>query len=110
MHLLLIRHAQAAEQDAERYPDDVLRPLLPRGRKIHRRMSRRLVKLGLVPARIFSSPWKRAWQTAGITAEETGIGPPAGHLPPRPTWRSWRSKSAQSGRRRLSPWWATSPG
>lgn len=74
MHLLLIRHAQAADQDAEQYPDDALRPLVPRGRKIHRRMSRRLVKLGLVPARIFSSPWKRAWQTAGITAEETGIG------------------------------------
>src|ERR1043166_38325 len=74
MHLLLIRHAQAADQDAEQYPDDALRPLVPRGRKIHRRMSRRLVKPGLVPARIFSSPWKRAWQTAGITAEETGIG------------------------------------
>jgi phosphohistidine phosphatase len=72
--LLLIRHAEAAPQDPERYPDDALRPLVPKGRKIQRRVARRLRKRGLVPSRIFSSPWKRAWQTAGIVAEETGIG------------------------------------
>jgi phosphohistidine phosphatase len=74
MQLLLIRHAQAAEQDAEAYPDDSLRPLVPKGRKVQRRMSRLLAKRGLLPSRIFSSPWKRAWQTAGVLAEETGLG------------------------------------
>jgi phosphohistidine phosphatase len=72
--LLLIRHAQAAVQDPERYPDDALRPLVPKGRKIQRRVSRTLRKRGPVPSRIFSSPWKRAWQTAGIVADETGAG------------------------------------
>jgi phosphohistidine phosphatase len=74
MLLLLIRHAIAAEQDPEKYPDDTLRPLLPKGRRIHRRVSRRLLKEGLAPDRVFSSPWKRAWQTARIVVEETGIG------------------------------------
>ena len=74
MRLFLIRHAQAAEQDAEAYPDDALRPLVPKGRKVQRRVSRMLVKRGLRPDRIFSSPWKRAWQTAGIVADETGVG------------------------------------
>jgi phosphohistidine phosphatase len=74
VRLFLIRHAQAAEQDAEAYPDDALRPLVAKGRRVQRRMSRMLVKRGLRPDRIFSSPWKRAWQTAGIVAEETGVG------------------------------------
>ena len=74
MLLLLIRHAQAAEQSDTDYPDDALRPLVPKGRKVQRRMSRMLVKQGVVPTRVFSSPWKRAWQTARIVVEETGIG------------------------------------
>jgi phosphohistidine phosphatase len=74
MLILLIRHAIAAEQDPEKYPDDALRPLLPKGRRIHRRMSRRLLREGLVPDRVFSSPWKRAWQTARIVIDETGVG------------------------------------
>lgn len=74
MLVLLIRHAQAAEQDAEAFPDDAARPLLPKGRRIQRQMSRLLLRHGLVPARVFSSPWKRAWQTARIVTRETGIG------------------------------------
>ncbi|HEV8598383.1 MAG TPA: histidine phosphatase family protein [Gemmatimonadales bacterium] len=73
MLLLLIRHAQAAQQDEARYPDDSLRPLVPKGRKIQRRMSKQLRRRNLVPARVFSSPWKRAWQTARIVVEETGL-------------------------------------
>ena len=74
MLLLLIRHAQAAQQDDVRYPDDGLRPLVPKGRKTQRRMCRLLRKQGGVPERVYSSPWKRAWQTARIVVEETGIG------------------------------------
>jgi phosphohistidine phosphatase len=74
MLLLLIRHAQAAEPDDARFPDDQLRPLVPKGRKTQRRMCRLLRKQGGVPDRVYSSPWKRAWQTARIVVEETGIG------------------------------------
>lgn len=73
MQLLLIRHALAAEQDPDKYPDDSTRPLVPKGKRIHRRMASRLFDAGLIPSRIFSSPWKRAWQTARITFEETGL-------------------------------------
>ena len=74
MLLLLIRHALAAERDDHRFPDDSLRPLVPRGRKAQQRLSRWLAKRGVVPATVLSSPWKRAWQSAGILAKETGAG------------------------------------
>ena len=73
MLVLLVRHAQAAEQDPEEYPDDAERPLVPAGRRTQRRMSRLLLKQGSVPNRVFSSPWKRAWQTARILMREMGI-------------------------------------
>ena len=74
MLLLLVRHALAAERDTSKYPEDSERPLVQRGRKIQARISRALAKHGLVPTAVFSSPWKRAWQTAGILAKETGAG------------------------------------
>lgn len=73
MLLLLNRHALAAEQDPVLYPDDSRRPLLSKGKRVQRRMSRRLYVLGLAPSRVWSSPWKRAWQTAGILLEESGL-------------------------------------
>lgn len=73
MLLLLVRHALAADREHTRYPDDTLRPLVPRGRRVQERVSRRLRKRGLIPAAIFASPWKRAWQTAGILAREAGL-------------------------------------
>lgn len=73
MLLLLIRHAQAAEQDERRYPEDSLRPLVPKGRKVQRRVAKELRKRKLIPSRVMSSPWKRAWQTARIVVEETGL-------------------------------------
>jgi phosphohistidine phosphatase len=80
MLLLLIRHAQAAEQDDANYPDDSLRPLVGKGRKIQRRMSKELRRRKLIPTRVFSSPWKRAWQTARIVVEELGL-PKSARLP-----------------------------
>ena len=73
MLVLLVRHAQAAEQDPEKYPDDSLRPLVPKGQRTQQRMSRQLRKQGIVASRVFSSPWKRAWQTARILMREMGV-------------------------------------
>lgn len=70
MILLLLRHAHAFERDIERWPDDTLRPLTPRGRSAEQRVGRLLRDLGLRPTLILSSPWKRAWQTAEIVARE----------------------------------------
>jgi phosphohistidine phosphatase len=74
MLLLLVRHALAETRDDVRYPDDSLRPLVPKGRKTQRRMGRRLQRFQLVPSVVLSSPWKRAWQTAGVLARATGLG------------------------------------
>jgi phosphohistidine phosphatase len=74
--LLLIRHAEAANRDQDRWPDDTTRPLVGKGRKRHRRMARRLRRRGLVPRLLLASPLLRAWETAEITAEETGSPPP----------------------------------
>jgi phosphohistidine phosphatase len=73
MLVLLLRHAEAASRDADRYPDDSLRPLVRKGEKIQRAMSKDLRKRKLIPSRVFSSPWKRAWQTARILVEETRL-------------------------------------
>jgi phosphohistidine phosphatase len=72
--LLLVRHALAAARDDALFPDDTVRPLVPKGKKTQTRMSRRLRKLGFVPTTVLSSPWRRAWQTAGILARESGAG------------------------------------
>jgi phosphohistidine phosphatase len=72
MLVLIVRHAQAAEQDSKKYPDDSLRPLTRKGREIHAEVSRLLRKRKLIPDSIYTSPWKRAMQTAQILAREIG--------------------------------------
>ena len=71
MRILLIRHADAGARDPERWPDDTLRPLTARGRKRHQRVARRLRRRDLVPTTLLSSPWRRAWETAELTARTT---------------------------------------
>jgi len=71
--LLLVRHALAAERNPTEFPDDALRPLVKKGKTTERRMARRLHKRGLIPTIVLSSPWTRAWQTAGILARELGL-------------------------------------
>jgi phosphohistidine phosphatase len=73
MLLLIIRHADAGERDPARWPDDTQRPLSDKGRKVHRRVSRALKRLDLVPELVLTSPWVRAAQTADILAEELGL-------------------------------------
>ncbi|MBA3496298.1 MAG: histidine phosphatase family protein [Gemmatimonadales bacterium] len=77
MLLLLIRHAHAGERDPDRWPDDRDRPLTDKGRKIQRKVSRALGKLDLGPAKVLTSPWTRAVQTAEILVTELGLGTPA---------------------------------
>jgi phosphohistidine phosphatase len=77
MQLLLIRHAHAGDRDPERWPDDRDRPLTDKGRKTQQKVSRALAKLDLVPARVLTSPWLRAAQTAEILVQELGLSAPA---------------------------------
>jgi phosphohistidine phosphatase len=76
MLLLIIRHADAGNRDPAQWPDDTQRPLSDKGRKTHRRMSRALGRLELVPELVLTSPWVRAAQTAEILAEELKLDRP----------------------------------
>ena len=73
MHLLLHRHARAEGRDSERWPDDRLRPLTDEGRRIERRTGRALVRVGIEPDLVLTSPWTRARETAEILVEELGL-------------------------------------
>jgi phosphohistidine phosphatase len=77
MLLLLIRHAHAGDRDSEQWPDDRDRPLTEKGRKTQGKVSRALGKLDLIPARVLTSPWIRAAQTAEILVSELGLPTPA---------------------------------
>jgi phosphohistidine phosphatase len=76
MLLLLIRHANAAARDPERWPDDADRPLTDKGRKVQRRVSRALGKLDLKPTLVLTSPWARAAETATILTDTLGLDRP----------------------------------
>lgn len=72
MRIVLIRHADAGDADPGRYPDDRLRPLVPAGEEAHAAIARGLAKLDLGVTHVFTSPFLRARQTAGITARAVG--------------------------------------
>jgi len=67
MKLILVRHAAAIESSSE--ISDADRYLTPEGRVFFRKTSRTLLKNGVEPAAILTSPLIRALQTADILAE-----------------------------------------
>ena len=77
MEIYLVRHAIAAERDAEAWPDDSLRPLTDRGRRRFRAAARGLRALGAAVEVSLSSPYVRAWETAQIAQAEAGWPAPA---------------------------------
>lgn len=72
MEVYIVRHAIAGERDPERWPDDRLRPLTPRGVKRFRRAARGVRRLAPSVNVVLSSPFTRAWQTAELLANEAG--------------------------------------
>lgn len=73
MLLMLVRHADAGERDPARWPDDTLRPLTEKGRKVHARVAKALRDSGLIPELVLTSPWLRAAQTAEILVHGLGV-------------------------------------
>lgn len=64
--LLIVRHAVAQERDAQRFPDDDLRPLTPKGEKRFYKAARALPALCKPPEEVLTSSLTRAKQTARI--------------------------------------------
>jgi phosphohistidine phosphatase len=75
MEAIIIRHADAGERDAARYPDDSLRPLSPDGKREMLRIARGMRKLGIEFDDIFDSGFERARQTSLCVCEAYGIDP-----------------------------------
>ena len=73
--LYLIRHG-LAEERGPAWPDDTKRPLTEQGFSRLRRTGRALVRLGLTPDVVLTSPLVRARQTAEIVAGAFSPHPP----------------------------------
>jgi phosphohistidine phosphatase len=72
LDIVIIRHAIAANRDAEAWPDDSLRPLTRRGEKRFRSAARGLAHLVPAVDAVLASPYVRAWRTAELLHEEAG--------------------------------------
>jgi phosphohistidine phosphatase len=72
MKVFLVRHAVAHERNRARWPNDVLRPLTPAGKRKFRMAARGLVSVLPRSAVLLSSPFVRARDTAALLAEALG--------------------------------------
>jgi phosphohistidine phosphatase len=70
MRLILFRHGPAEPRDAERWPDDLARPLTPRGAQRTRRAASGLARLEPRIAKVFTSPALRCVESARCLAAE----------------------------------------
>jgi phosphohistidine phosphatase len=68
MDLYIIRHAWAADRDDRQWPDDDLRPLTDEGRERFAVVANELVRRGMAPQVVGTSPLVRSRQTAEIVA------------------------------------------
>lgn len=75
MILYIARHAWAFAPDARQFPDDDQRPLTPEGRKRFARVAKKLVRRGVRPELIATSPLVRCRQTADIWAQRLDGAP-----------------------------------
>jgi phosphohistidine phosphatase len=100
--LYLVRHAIAAERDAE-WPDDTKRPLTERGVARFKEIVKGLRGLDVAMDEIFTSPLVRAKQTAELLAEGLEGKPPVkvlDALAPGHTAASVMTSLAKAAKRR----------
>lgn len=76
MKVFLVRHAIAHERNRVRWPNDALRPLTSAGMQKFRRAAGGLAKWMPRSARLLTSPFVRARETAALLAEARGSKKP----------------------------------
>lgn len=76
MKVFLVRHAIAHERNRVRWPNDALRPLTSAGMQKFRRAAAGLAKWMPRSARLLTSPFVRARETAALLAEARGSKKP----------------------------------
>jgi phosphohistidine phosphatase len=72
MDIYIIRHAWAGQYGDIQWPDDPKRPLTQNGRKRFAKIAELLVKRGMTPTLIASSPMTRCIETASIISDTIG--------------------------------------
>jgi phosphohistidine phosphatase len=72
MELYLVRHAIAAGRDSRRWPEDRDRPLTGEGIRKFRDAVHGIIRLVPQVDVLWSSPYRRAWETARILHDEGG--------------------------------------
>lgn len=80
MELYFLRHCDAAAVSGARY-SDAGRQLTPAGKAKAAAIGMAIKKMGLEFDFIFSSPCARAWQTAVIVAQKTGMTKKVSEMP-----------------------------
>jgi phosphohistidine phosphatase len=75
MRVILLRHGIAWDRADPACPPDPERPLTEEGHKKTRKVAKGLVRLGVKPTRVLTSPYERARQTAAIVTETCGLAP-----------------------------------
>jgi phosphohistidine phosphatase len=73
MDIILIRHAEAGDRDATKFPNDDRRPITPEGRKRQTTIARAMKRMGITFDYLVTSPLDRAVQTAEVLAEVFGL-------------------------------------
>ena len=73
MDVILIRHAEAGDRDAAKFPNDDRRPITAEGRKRQTTIARAMKKMGISFDHLVTSPLDRAVQTAEVLAEVFGF-------------------------------------
>ena len=76
MELLIVRHACAGKSDPEKWPDDRERPVTSKGARRFSGIARRLARFLPEVDAVWSSPLRRAWQTAEILEKRGGWAAP----------------------------------
>jgi len=76
LRLGILRHSLAAKRDIKEYPDDDARPLIPKGRKLAKKVAKSFSQFGFKPNRILTSPLPRAAETAAIIAKGIDLQTP----------------------------------
>ena len=95
MRLVLVRHAPAETRDPARWQDDLERPLTTRGMTRARRSARGIARLEPGVDRVFTSPARRALDSARLLSGVLGLAGEPERLPSLAPGSSWRDTLAR---------------
>ncbi|OGY25870.1 MAG: hypothetical protein A2864_00185 [Candidatus Woykebacteria bacterium RIFCSPHIGHO2_01_FULL_39_12] len=73
--IYLVRHGEALDDIEDRYGGWSDDPLTEKGRETAEQLAGKIIRLSPKPTKIYSSPFKRAFETAEIIGDKLGLKP-----------------------------------